>query len=230
MAFDDEDDYLDRRFGGGPTDGYRRYTPHHAYRKVGPFRFITIVMTALMVCILAIGIVCAVMVAADFAEEYSSRAKLILRSFIILNFIVHISIAVVDDMRWWCSAISLVANVLYVALIRRFPVIPRLSHPLVWGTLITVLAESFAWYIQSQELAYYTSFTAICAFFTLLWLVPIGLLACCISEEDQLPGASNVYRGGLSRSDVGHGTSSPAAGPRKKRSIFQRFVSLLGRE
>ncbi|KPA84256.1 hypothetical protein ABB37_02295 [Leptomonas pyrrhocoris] len=210
------------QFRGNDEDGEWWVRPRRAYKSFGPFRVVSTLMVAVAIGLVAFGLACAVMFAADVAEEHPTRARWALRALIVFNIAVHTSILFIDRLSWWRSLLSLAVNALYFRLLRGFPFVPNLDSPLVVCTVGAVLIESAMWYWYSMQLMYYTSVLNIIGFFLMLWLVPIGLVASCVLEEERLPGAGSVHGGG------GGGVPSDLSGGRKKRTILNRFADLVG--
>ncbi|KPI89930.1 hypothetical protein ABL78_1002 [Leptomonas seymouri] len=213
------------QYNGDSDDGEWWVLPRRAYKSFGPFRIVSTLMVAVAIGLIAFGLACAVIFAADIAEEYPSRARRALQVLITFNVVVHTSILFIDQLSWWRSVFSLVVNALYLRLLRRFPFVPSLSSSLVVGTVGAVLMESALWYWYSVQLMYYTSILNIMGFFLMLWLVPIGMLSSCVLEDEQLPGGGGVYGSG---GCVGDGGVAPGASSgRRKRTLLNRLTDLI---
>lgn len=202
-------------YGSGYLRGYAPY---------GPFRFLTLVMAAAAVILLCLCVACGLMYLSDFAEEYPSRARSILRALIAVNVIMHVAMMVVDRLSWWRSVLSLVANLLYLRLMRNFPFVKSFEDPMIIVTVVVVVAESAMWYWRMVALAYYTSFMTVLGFFVFLWAVPLGLLSSCVLAEDQLPGAGQ--RGGAS-GGVGFGAAAAPGGRGRRKTIVNSIVEFF---
>ncbi|CCW70482.1 unnamed protein product [Phytomonas sp. Hart1] len=219
MSFDDSETRHYRRY----RDYYKYVEKRDPFYDYGPFRIVTILMAVVFFIVLFIGVMLLLFYVSDFFEEYSSYSKIILRRLIVAVCLIHLLIMAIDQLSWWRSLISLLANALYWNFVRRFPPGPSENVIIFLVTLFSVAVECIAWWFLLVGFSS-TSMLTMSPFFILLLIVPLGLLMSCLVEESCLPAA-----GGGHRSDYGNldGAIGRHRGLVHRKTIFNTIAELF---
>lgn len=199
---------------------YGRYVD--PYATYGPFRGITLLLTVALILATAFSFACALIYLSEVAEEHPTLARRACRYLTIFVFIVHVAVMVVDQLSLWRSLMSLGVITLYWLLQRR-PGFPQISYCSRFLALCGVgsMVETIVWYMwcDNEDLDTWM----IVAFLTLLWIVPISIVAMTAVDDTSLPGGGcNSPTNGLTPS-----MSASAAGGSRKRSLLGRIAGFF---
>ncbi|CCW63639.1 unnamed protein product [Phytomonas sp. EM1] len=208
------------------TDHYSLYEDRDPFYTYGPFRIVTIFMAVVFLVALFIGVVLLLFYASDFVEDHPTYSKMVLQRLIVGIAVVHLLIMIIDQLSWWRSILSLLINVLYWNLVRRFPPAPSENGTIFIVALVSVVVESVAWWFLLVQFEYNSLFV-VGSFFILLWIVPLGLLMSCSMEESYLPAVGGNHRsvhGNLDGVSRGHGDSV------RRKTIFNSIAELFKRQ
>ncbi|GJN66208.1 transmembrane adaptor Erv26 [Purpureocillium lilacinum] len=151
-------------------------------------------------CFLTLAIASGLYYLSELVEEHTVIAKRLLTRLIYTVIGVQVALWLLDGFPFWSSLLGVVAHVVYLGNMRRFPFV-RLSDPLFLLSCVLVLLDHWVWFrhfSHSQTRAYQRSsyydtvdvpsFTMIASYFGLcVWLVPFALFVSLSAGDNVLP-------------------------------------------
>nr|APD25632.1 seven up [Nilaparvata lugens] len=149
---------------------------------------------------LTLAIACGLYYLSELVEEHTVMAKRLLTRLIYTIVGVQIALWLVDGFPFWSTALGIVAHIVYLGNLRRFPFV-KLSDPLFLLACVLVLADHFVWFSHfssSQMSAYHRqsyyerfegpNFTMTASYFGLcVWFVPFSLFVSLSASDNVLP-------------------------------------------
>ena len=123
---------------------------------------------------------------AELIEEYTTVAKRIIHSILILVTILNLCLMIFENQfTWTLCAIGLLSNVLYFFILAEFPVIAFLSPTFLFSMVLLIIHHYFAFSFFNHH---YYPFPEILTYFTLfVWLVPFCFVLSLSANDYVLP-------------------------------------------
>jgi hypothetical protein len=157
----------------------------------GPFYIVSMLASGLALVGMMGAMVLGLLWLSDLSEHYTAQTRRVLRVLNISLVVVHAMVLLVDQLSWWRSLGSILAQGVYFMAMRTFPYV-RLASPVCIACVIASVADTVSWYsllLSAGSPMYYSGFIGGCC-----WSMPMGLLLSMGLEDEYLPGNTAMRR------------------------------------
>lgn len=143
---------------------------------------------------------------AEMVEEYTRLTRKVLDWSIKISIALNVALLVVDRLPFLCIAVSIVSQLAYTTLLKRFPFIEVSSVEFI-GSLGMLALNHFVWMRHFRAAVVHHSMEYLLGFFLMVvWIVPFGFFISLAANESVLPS------GGLAGSGGGLGGGAASGG------------------
>jgi hypothetical protein len=188
----------------GMHDAYYNDEPQHQgdphvllKPQFGIFYLAVVAAFLLGVLFLGLGAASAILYLAELAEEYSTRARAVLRATLGTICVLMLLMMAVDGVSWWRCLLTVGVQAVYHSVLADFPWVSATSPKLLLSVAGCVV-EHLSWYTYFAGLEHRYEQWVILSFFLLfVWAVPCAyFVTLCFDDGQRMPGGLGDGRQG----------------------------------